>query len=154
RPHFALCDEVHEHPDRSVMEILERGFKFRRQPLLLMITNSGSDRSSVCWEEHEHAVRVAAGTRTPDGEFAYVGEAIDDTTFSYVCALDPGDDPLEDESCWPKANPLLGVTITEEYLRDVVRQAKALPGRLNGILRLHFCVWTDAEEAWMSRAAL
>ncbi len=29
RPHFALCDEVHEHPDGGVIEILERGFKFR-----------------------------------------------------------------------------------------------------------------------------
>lgn len=154
RPHFALCDEVHEHPDRSIMEMLERGFKFRRQPLLLMITNSGTNRGSVCWEEHEHAVRVAAGTKSPDEAFAYVGEPIDDTTFSYVCALDPLDDALEDPSCWVKANPLLGVTITEEYLGDVVRQAKALPGKLNGILRLHFCCWTDAEEAWMSRAAL
>lgn len=154
RPHFALCDEVHEHPDRSVMEILERGFKFRRQPLLLMITNSGSDRNSVCWEEHQHAVCVAAGTRTPDETFTYVGEVIDDTTFSFVCALDPNDDPLDDPSCWPKANPLLGVTITEKYLADVVKQAKALPGKLNGILRLHFCQWTDAEEAWMSRPTL
>ena len=59
---MALCDEVHEHPDRGVMEMLERGFKFRRQPLLLMITNSGSDRNSICYEEHEHAVKVAAGT--------------------------------------------------------------------------------------------
>lgn len=154
RPHFALCDEVHEHPDRSIMEMLERGFKFRRQPLLLMITNSGSNRGSVCWEEHQHAVRVAAGTRTPDAAFAYVGEVIDDSTFSYVCALDADDDPLNDPTCWVKANPLLGVTITETYLAGVVSQAKALPGKLNGILRLHFCVWTDAEEAWMSRAAL
>lgn len=154
RPHFALCDEVHEHPDRSIMEMLERGFKFRRQPLLLMITNSGTDRNSVCWEEHEHAVRVAAGTLTPDDEFTYVGEVIDDTTFSYVCALDKGDDPLTDPSCWIKANPLLGVTITEEYLRDVVKQAVSLPGKMNGILRLHFCVWTDADRAWMSRPAL
>lgn len=154
RPHFALCDEVHEHPDRSVMEMLERGFKFRRQPLLVMITNSGSDRNSVCWEEHEHAVRVAAGTLTPDDAFTYVGEVIDDDTFSFVCALDKGDDPLNDPSCWRKANPLLGVTITEEYLAGVVKQAKMLPGKLNGILRLHFCVWTDADEAWMSREAL
>ena len=29
---------------------------------------------------------------------------------------------------------------------------KAIPGQLNGILRLHFCVWTDAETAWMTRA--
>lgn len=155
RPHFALCDEVHEHPDRGVMEMLERGFKFRRQPLLLMITNSGSDRNSICWEEHEHAVKVAAGNwNAKDGDAEYLGEVIDDTTFSYVCALDPGDDALNDPSCWRKANPLLGVTITEEYLAGVVAQAKAMPGKLNGILRLHFCVWTDAETAWMTRATL
>lgn len=138
RPHMALCDEVHEHPDRGIMEMLERGFKFRRQPLLLMITNSGSDRNSVCWEEHEHAVKVAHG------------EVQDDTTFSYVCSLDDGDDPLADPTCWRKANPLLGTILTEEYLAGVVAQAKAIPGKLNGILRLHFCVWTDAERAWIS----
>ncbi len=154
RPHFALCDEVHEHPSRDTMEMLERGFKFRRQPLLVMITNSGSDRNSVCWEEHEHAVRVAAGTRTPDEAFAYVGEAIDDSTFAYVCALDPGDDPLSDPSCWVKANPLLGTILTPEYLAGVVKQARDMPGKLNGILRLHFCVWTDADQAWISRATL
>lgn len=155
RPHMALCDEVHEHPDRGVMEMLERGFKFRRQPLLFMITNSGSDRNSVCWEEHEHAIRVAAGNlNAKDDDPHYLGEVLDDTTFSFVCSLDPGDDPLNDPSCWQKANPLLGVTITEEYLAGVVAQAKAMPDKLNGILRLHFCQWTDAETAWMTRAAL
>lgn len=141
RPHFALIDEVHEHPDRNVMEMLERGFKFRRQPLLLMITNSGTDKASVCWEEHEHAVKVAHG------------EIEDDSTFSYVCALDEGDDPLNDPDCWRKVNPLLGEIITEEYLAGVVAQAKAIPGKLNNILRLHFCVWTDAESAWIAREA-
>lgn len=155
RPHFALCDEVHEHPDRSIMEMLERGFKFRRQPLLLMITNSGTDRNSVCWEEHEHAIRCAAGNPdAKDDDPAWLGEVIDDRTFAFVCSLDPGDDPLDDESCWEKANPLLGVTISRAYLRGVVAQAKAMPGKLNGILRLHFCVWTDAERAWITRAAL
>lgn len=154
RPHFALCDEVHEHPDRSTMEMLERGFKFRQQPLLLMITNSGSDRNTVCWEEHEHAVRVAAGTMEPDDDFTYVGDVIDDTTFSYVCALDKDDDPLEDPTCWVKANPLLGVILTEDYLAGVVAQAKQIPGKLNGILRLHFCRWTDADKAWMPRSTV
>ncbi len=154
RPHMGLADELHEHPNRDAVEMVERGFKFRRQPLLLMITNSGSDRNSICFEEHEHAVKVAAGTLTPGEDFAYVGEPIDDTTFAFVCSLDPKDDPLKDPSCWPKANPLLGTILTEEYLAGVVAQAKALPGKLNGILRLHFCVWTDADTAWMSRAVL
>ncbi len=155
RPHMALVDELHEHADGGIIEMLERGFKFRRQPLLLMITNSGSDRTSACWAEHEHAVRVAAGNRdAKDEDAAYLGEAIDDTTFSYVCGLDVDDDPLEDPACWVKANPLLGTTITEDYLAGVVKQAKDIPSKLNNILRLHFCVWTDAETAWMTRAAL
>ncbi|QUT07931.1 terminase large subunit [Sphingobium phenoxybenzoativorans] len=154
RPHVGLADEVHEHPNRDALEMIERGFKFRRQPILLMITNSGSDRNSIAREEHEHGVKVAAGTATPGNDFAYVGEVIDDTTFSFIASLDPGDDPLNDPSCWPKANPLLGTILTEDYLAGVVAQAKAMPGKLNGILRLHFCVWTDAETAWMTRAAL
>lgn len=140
RPHFALCDEVHEHPDGGVIEILERGFKFREQPLLIMITNSGSDRQSICWQERKHAVKVAAQ------------DIEDDTTFSYVCSLDPEDDPFEDPTCWIKANPLLGVTITEDYLALQVKQAKDIAAKANGIRRLHFCEWTDAESAWISRA--
>jgi phage terminase large subunit-like protein len=154
RPYFVLADEVHELPDRKIIEMLERGFKFRREPLLFMITNSGSDRNSVAWEEHEHAVKVAAGHTEAVNDPTFVGDPLDDTTFSFVCSLDDGDDPLNDPSCWVKANPLLGVTITEEYLRETVAQAKAIPGQLNGILRLHFCVWTDAETAWMTRSTL
>jgi len=154
RPYFVLADEIHELPDRSIIEMLERGFKFRREPLLFMITNSGSDRNSVAWEEHEHAVKVAAGNIDALTDPTYLGEVLDDTTFSYVCALDDGDDPLTDPDCWIKANPLLGVTITAEYLSEVVAQARSIPGQLNGILRLHFCVWTDAETAWMTRATL
>ncbi len=142
RPHMALLDELHEHPDGGLLEMLERGFKFRRQPIMIMITNSGSDRKSVCWEEHQHAISVA------------VGDVEDDTLFSYVCALDEEDKPLEDESCWKKANPLLGVILTYEYLRGVVKQATDLPSKQNNILRLHFCVWTDAATAWLPRKKL
>lgn len=154
RPYVALCDEIHEHPDGKVIEMLERGFKFRRQPLLFMITNSGSDRNSICWDEHQHAVKVAAGTATPDDEFTYVGDVIDDRTFSYVCALDKDDDPFTDPTCWQKANPLFGVTLKHDYLAGVVAQAKDIPSKRNGILRLHFCVWTEADTAWIPRPLL
>lgn len=142
RPSCALCDEIHEHKDRDSIDMLERGFKFREQPLLVMITNSGTDRNSICYEERTHAIKVAEGT------------LLDDSTFSYVCALDPGDDPLKDPSCWIKANPLLGTVIKEEYLTKVVKQAKDIPGKQNSILRLHFCVWTDSVDAWLTRDTL
>lgn len=141
RPHIALGDELHEHKNRDAIEMLERGFKSRQQPMLVMITNSGFDKESVCWEEHEHAVKVAHG------------DVLDDSTFSFVCSLDEGDDPLNDASCWIKANPLLGSLLTHDYIAQIVEQAKAIPGKRNNILRLHFCVWTDAESVWMAREA-
>lgn len=143
-------------PGPEIMRMLEAGFKFRRQPLLLMITNSGSDRLSVCWREHEMACKVAAGTETPDTEFEYVGETWDgsDALFSYVCALDPDDDPFEDPTCWIKTNPLLGVTIQEEYIASQVAFARNFPSDAPGILRLYFCVWTDAHSSWMPRTTV
>jgi phage terminase large subunit-like protein len=153
RPTVALCDELHEHPNSAVIEMLERGFKFRRQPLLVMITNSGFDRTSVCWDEHRHACSVAAGVPKEllDDEYTYVGEAVDDTTFSYVCALDKDDDPFTDPSCWVKANPLLGVILTHEYMEKNVAQARDIPSKRGNILRLHFCVWTESETTWIPR---
>lgn len=153
RPHFALCDEVHEHPGPEIMRMLEAGFKFRRQPLLMMITNSGSDRLSVCWREHEMACNVAAGTKTPDEVYEYVGETWpgSDELFSYVCALDKDDDPFEDDTCWVKTNPLLGVTVSKEYIASQVAFARNFPSDAPGILRLYFCVWTDAHSSWMPR---
>ena len=153
RPTVALCDELHEHPNSSVIEMLERGFKFRRQPLLVMITNSGFDRTSVCWDEHRHACSVAAGVQKEllDDEYTYVGDPVDDTSFSYVCSLDKDDDPFTDPSCWVKANPLLGVILTHEYMEKNVAQARDIPSKRGNILRLHFCVWTESETTWIPR---
>lgn len=151
RPYFVLADEVHEMSDGKIISMMENGFKFRRSPLLFMITNSGSDRNSIAWHQHEHAIKVAAGHTEAVLDPTFVGDPIDDTTFSFVCSLDEGDQPLHDPSCWKKANPMLGITITEEWLGAQVKRAKQLPSDLNEVLRLNFCVWTDAESAWMSR---
>ncbi len=141
RPHCALTDEVHEHPNRDVIDMLERGFKFRKQPLLCMATNSGTDKKSICWEEHQHGVNVVTGVQE------------DDSTFAFICSLDEGDDWENDPSCWPKVNPLLGETIEEDYLREVVKQAKMMPGKRHGIARLHFCQWTQSVKAAIKRDA-
>lgn len=138
RPHMALVDELHEHPSAEVLNKLKAGFKFRKQPLAVMITNSGFDRTSVCFEQHQHAEAVCRGVIT------------DDRYFAYVCALDEGEDPLEDPSCWIKANPLLGVTISTEYLRRQVENAKHIPSERNTVLRLNFCVWTTAQSRAIS----
>lgn len=139
RPYCALIDEVHEHPDNSVIEMLRAGTKGNRQALIFEITNSGFDRQSVCWNEHEYTIKVCSG------------DIHNDAWFGYVCALDEGDDPFEDENCWIKANPLLHVSIHPEFIREQVNEARGMPSKEAMVRRLHFCEWTDAEGGWMSK---
>lgn len=140
RPHVGLVDELHEHKTNTVVEMLRAGTKSRRQALIFMITNSGSNKMGPCWSYHEYGAQVAAGER------------IDDAFFSYICALDEGDDPFADESCWPKANPSLqdadlpGV----KYIREQVTEAKGMPSKEALVRRLNFCQWTGAESPWLS----
>lgn len=145
RPNCALIDEYHEHKTSHAVDMLEAGFKGRQNPLLFIITNSGADKTTPCGEMHDYAVQVASGELDPK-DFATV-----DRFFTFVTDLDEGDDPLNDETCWPKANPSLGHTIQPEYLRRQVATAKEMPSRQNIILRLNFCVWTDADAPWISR---
>ena len=140
RPHVALIDEVHEHKTSIVVEMMRAGTKSRRQALIFMITNSGAGRNTPCGIYHDYATQIAAGTLN------------DDAFFSFVCAMDEGDDPLLDESCWPKANPSLqhanlpGMT----YLREQVTEARGMPAKEAIVRRLNFCQWTEGIAPWLS----
>ncbi len=139
RPHMALMDEMHEYADGVIVNTLRAGAKRRKQPLFGAITNSGFDRTSICWQHHEHARKVNEGI------------VEDDRFFGYVCGLDADDDPLVDKSCHIKANPNLGVVIQQPYLDRQVENAKNLPAETNTVLRLNFCVWTQAHSAFFQR---
>lgn len=152
RVHGALIDELHEHPTPIVVNKMRKGVKGRRNALIVEITNSGFDRNSVCWNHHEYSRQVLAGT------------VENQTWFAFVCGLDPCDAcaaqgrmfPAEDcPSCddwktegphWLKANPNLGVSLSWQYLRDLVNQAKGMPSEVSDLLRFNFCVWTQAQS--------
>lgn len=139
RPHVALIDEIHEHRTNMVVEMIRAGTKSRRQALIVMITNSGTDRQSVCFEYHDYAGKVASGM------------VEDDAFFAYVCALDDGDDPFFDETCWPKVNPSLAAGIPGiKYLREQVTQARGMPSKEATVRRLNFCQWVESNNPWIS----
>lgn len=146
RPHMALLDEIHEHRDGTVIEMLRAGFKFRRQPLSVMITNSGHDKTSVCWEYHEMGQKVCAG------------QIENDEFFAYICSLDEDDLKddryLTDEALWPKVNPSLYAGIPGyDYIRAQVREAQGMPSKMATVKRLCFCQWTEADNPWIDGAA-
>ena len=139
RPHVSLLDEVHEHKDGYVIEMLKAGQKSRRQPIQFAITNSGTDKRTVCWDYHDYGAKVSAQ------------QLQDDTFFAYVCALDDDDDPFKDEECWHKANPSLRFGLPGwRYLREQVNQARGMPSKESIVRRLNFCQWVESESPWIS----
>ena len=137
RVFMALIDEVHEHPNAMVIDKMQAGTKGRREPLIFQITNSGYDRNSVCWHQHEYSEKILNGT------------AIDDGWFAFLCGLDEGDD-WRDEKVWIKANPCLGVSVTKKYLQEQVKEAIGMPSKENIVKRLNFCVWTQQNNRWIN----
>ncbi|MDZ4305592.1 MAG: Terminase large subunit [Pseudomonas shahriarae] len=146
RPHMALLDEIHEHKTATVVNMMRAGTKHRKQALIVMITNSGSDKNSVCWEHHELGSRICAGKEDNDSFFAF------------ICSLDKGDDPFLSEDCWAKVNPSLDFKLEgqadgipgRKYLREQVAEARGMPSKEAVVRRLNFCEWTQATTAWIS----
>lgn len=146
RPHIGLIDEVHEHTSATVVNMMLAGRKNRRRAMVVMITNSGSDKNTVCGQYHDLGVRVCAG------------EASNDAVFAFICAVDKGEDPFKDEACWPKVNPSLDFKVHgavdgipgRKYLRDQVKEARGIPAKEAVVRRLNFCEWTQATSPWLS----
>lgn len=150
RVHGALIDELHEHPTPVVVNKMRAGTKGRRNAMIVEITNSGYDRTSVCWNHHTYARKVLEGVEANEAWFAF------------VAGLDPCDRcrsegkwfPSDDcDDCddwrtegphWLKANPNLGVSLPWQYVRERVHQARAMPSEVSDVLRFNFCVWTQA----------
>ena len=133
---------------------MQAGFKRRKQPLQIEITNAGHSRETVCWEHHQHSTRVLEGVIE------------DDAWFAFICHLDPCDKCFEDgyrqpnDGCahcddwtdpavWPKANPSIGATIQESYLQEQVDLARGIPSRQALTKRLNFCIWTTSHNVWI-----
>jgi phage terminase large subunit-like protein len=135
--HGGLADELHEHPDRSLWDVIDTSTAARRQPLMLAITTAGFDRQSFCYTQHEYAVKVLTGALE------------DDTFFAFIAALDDGD-AWQDEKNWYKANPNLGVSVKLDDLQRKAKRAAEEPTALSNFQRKHLNLWVSADHAWMN----
>ena len=157
RPHVALLDEIHEHPNDLVVRKMSAGTKTRRQALVVEITNAGYDRNSICFQHHEYTEKILEGNIQDDAWFGLMSgldvcpkcEAEGKTIPQDGC--DDCDD-WRDESVWIKANPnlpYLGEPF-HDYLNRQVEEAKAMPLQESIVKRLNFCIWTEGEIKWIT----
>lgn len=135
-PHCVIYDELHIVKDRALYQALASGMGARRQPLFLMLTTAGFDRTSMCWEQHEYARAVLAG------------EIQNPEYYPVIYAADPNGD-WTTERQWAKANPNYELTVKRDYLESRVRVALEQPSEQNEVKRLQLNIWTQTQERWL-----
>lgn len=133
----SLCyDELHSAKDRRLFDAIRYGGISRSQSLILSITTAGNDRNSICYEQHDHAMRCMADPNY-DPQF-----------FAYVRAASPDDD-YRSPSVWAAANPSFGVTMDEESFQADVREAESAKTKLSSFLRYRLNIWVQGEEKFI-----
>lgn len=130
--HGLVCDEIHAWPNREMWDVLRYGTSSRRQPLIVSISTAGVyDPESIGWEEYDYAKKLLQG------------HIVDDACYALIFEADPEDDP-GDPATWRKANPSLGVTLTEDTLRGDYEEARQSPAKMAAFKRLRLNIWTNA----------
>lgn len=135
--HAVIIDELHAIRDRNLYEVMKQSTSSRRQPLVIMITTSGTVRESVFDNIYGLACDIADGKIEED---------------SFLPVLYELDERAEwtDPQAWVKANPGLGTIKQYSTLANFVERAKKNPEDLPGVLCKDFNVPEVAATVWLS----
>lgn len=147
RPYAVLADEIHEFKSANPLQIWKAAIdKMSADPLMVLGTNTPASNQIVGTEYSELFQKVVTG------------QAVDDSLFGFIARVDQEDREtvFDNEACWPKALPALGVTYPIDNVRARVNTAKLLLSEALSTKRLYFGIpvgtdgfWTT-QEAWES----
>lgn len=135
--HAVIIDELHAIRDRNLYEVMKQSTSSRRQPLVIMITTSGTVRESVFDNLYSYACDVADG------------KIIDERFLPILYELDARAE-WTNPQMWIKANPGLGTIKQYSTLAEFVERAKKNPEDLPGVLCKDFNVAEVAAAVWLS----
>lgn len=144
---LVVNDELHTQRTRELTDVLATSMGSRRQPLMVHLTTSDYEREgSICNEKHDYAADV----RDNPGDPARPGY---DPAFLPVIYEAAREDDWTDPAVWRKANPNLGISISEEFLARECRRAREEPEFENEFKRLHLDIRTEQAFRWMPMEA-
>ena len=136
-PSCAIVDEMHEHKTSDLVDTMETGMGAREQPLLLVISTAGDNMAGPCYSMQLEVQKVLEGV------------VEDDATFGIIYTIDQDDDWSSDEAM-RKANPNLGVSVSEEFLRDKRQRALNNSRNQSTYQTKHLNVWVGARDAYFN----
>jgi phage terminase large subunit-like protein len=132
-----LFDELHRQKTRDMWDVFEYASVSRDEPIKISITTAGEDTLGVWHEQRDYSEKVNAGV-------------IPDITHLGVVYRALEEDDLDDPATWRKANPSLGVTISEEDFAHDLAEAKEVPTKFSNFKRLRLNIVSRGETAFVS----
>ena len=135
---FVIVDEAAAIEDRNVIEVLTSSMGNQKSPQVSYITTAQDIRDTYFYELMEHSQRVLDGL------------AEDDRLFSMLYALDE-EEEWDQPDVWVKANPNLGISVSEEFLQEELQKAKALPSAKANFLIKYCNLFVSTTQVWIPR---
>lgn len=124
------ADELHAWSGREFYDALQTSTGARHEPLSIDITTAGWNRETICWIQHDYATKILDGT-------------VDDDAFFPLVYAAPETDDWTSPETWRKANPNMGVSVTQDYLARECARAQESKAYENTFRRLHLNQWTQ-----------
>lgn len=144
RPAVVCADEIHEFKDDYPLSIWRQAItKEPGDALMLMGTNTPASTQIVGTQYSEFYQKVVKG------------EVVDDEAFGFVARVDQKDREtvFDNEDCWIKALPALGITFPIENIRGEVASARVFLSTAMSVKRLFFGIPTGAVDFWIAEEA-
>lgn len=130
-------DEMHAAKDTKLYDVLASSQGARHNPLSFIVTTAGHNPLCPYYQMRQSAIDVIQG-RTQN-----------DSLIAFIYTLDEGDD-WTDELVWQKSNPNLNVTVSIDYIRDRIIQARTSSLIENDVKVKTLNCWVQSVETWIS----
>lgn len=132
-----IIDEYHSAQNSLMYDVMKSSQGNRNNPLAIVITTAGFNLFSPCYQLRQTNIEILRGLKT------------DDTVFAAIYTLDDGDDWQNPEN-WVKANPNLGVSVKEQYLKEQIKQAINNSSLEVGTRTKNLNQWLTSSNVWLS----
>lgn len=140
RPRMVLADEIHEFSTDGQIETWRRAItKVAGSAMMVLGTNTPATSQHVGTSYSESYQAIAKG------------DVKDDSAFAFVARVDKADREgvFDNEACWGKALPALGITYPVANIREEVQSARTRLSTASSVKRLYFGIPAGAADFWI-----
>jgi phage terminase large subunit-like protein len=143
--YYLIVDELHAWKDRVFWNALQFGMSARREPITLIVTTAGDNKETICYDFHEYAKRI---NKAEFFDMSFLGIIYGNEELEEIDGVMTPID-LQDPKYWRRANPGLGIVLTEETFAEQLNKAEKTQSDISSFKRYRFNIWVGAESPWI-----